>query len=383
MIQLQYYNSFLKNNHINKILENYKLKYSLVVKEIESKVNEMMKLYLNDILVFLENIEEVAQDKHKINEYEKYKRELDLIRIKLKNKTFTEHKLRNDIDILQQENNILKLKIKSLNDKIYNYEGLYSYNSQNTSPIRKKSSNSIVKKFSSSIPKKINPSASTKKVRYNNLSISLNNTTMIEENNNTKHSLTLVSPKRPVTKLTKKGKNSKNSKDSKHKIGTRNSSDKLNKKNIDISKSHKKINVNKLVKFVNNTNSKNIKNTNNNQNNKLIKSYDKKINISSLKSGNIKKSQNNFNRNNDNLKLMTRNHNSTDVELNNVNNRYSPLNTFNQSIEIPFSSLNLDYDDIGKKINEAFDTELKELEQDEANIELLLDQLIDETENDN
>ena len=381
MIQLQYYNSFLKNNHINKILGNYKLKYSLVVKEIESKVNEMMKLFLNDILVFLENIEEVAEDKRKINEYEKNKRELDLIRLKLKNKTYTEHKLRNDIDILQQENNILKLKVKSLNDKIFNYEGLNSYNSQNSSPIRKKSSNSIVTKFTNSIPKKINPSSSTKKVRHNNLFIVVNNSSMIEENNN-KHSITLISPKSPRKKLIKKDKNSKNSKDSKHKIGTKNSSDKLNKKNIDINKSNKKINVNKLVKFVNNKTSKIVKNTSNNQNNKLIKSYDKKINIPST-SGHTKNNKNNFNRNNDNLKLITRTHNSTDVELNNVNNRYSPLNTFNQSIEIPFSSLNLDYDDLGKKINEAIDTELKELERDEANIELLLEQLIDETENDN
>ena len=38
---------------------------------------------------------------------------------------------------------------------------------------------------------------------------------------------------------------------------------------------------------------------------------------------------------------------------------------------------------IGKKINETIDIELKELEQDEANIELLLDQLVDENENDN
>ena len=52
-------------------------------------------------------------------------------------------------------------------------------------------------------------------------------------------------------------------------------------------------------------------------------------------------------------------------------------------MDLPYSNLNLDYDDIGKKINEAIDIELKELEQDEENIEILLGQLIDETENDN
>ena len=40
----------------------------------------------------------------------------------------------------------------------------------------------------------------------------------------------------------------------------------------------------------------------------------------------------------------------------------------------------MNYEDLGKKINEIFDSELKELEQDEANIELLLEQLIDENE---
>jgi hypothetical protein len=78
MLHLQYYNSVVKNNHINKILNNYKLKYSRIVNEIESKINEMMKLYLKDILAFLENIEEVAEQKHKISEYDKNKRELEL-----------------------------------------------------------------------------------------------------------------------------------------------------------------------------------------------------------------------------------------------------------------------------------------------------------------
>ena len=60
MLQLQYYNSKLNNKQINNILDNYKLKYSGITNEIESKINDMIKLFLKDILGFLENIEEIA-----------------------------------------------------------------------------------------------------------------------------------------------------------------------------------------------------------------------------------------------------------------------------------------------------------------------------------
>ena len=111
--------------------------------------------------------------------------------------------------------------------------------------------------------------------------------------------------------------------------------------------------------------------------------YDKNYNLSSSPLNNKKII---FNRNEKNLSSTIKTHKSSDLESNSVNNRYSPLNTlntFNQSVDLPYSNLNLDYDDIGKKINEAIDSELKELEQDEENLELLLGQLIDETENDN
>ena len=58
-------------------------------------------------------------------------------------------------------------------------------------------------------------------------------------------------------------------------------------------------------------------------------------------------------------------------------NKYSPINTVSQSVDIPnINSRIADYENLGKNINNVIDCELKELEQDEANIELLLEQLI-------
>ena len=65
MLQLQYLNRGLKNKHINHILDNYKIKYSGIKMEIESKVNDMIDLVLKDILGFLENVEETAKKKKK------------------------------------------------------------------------------------------------------------------------------------------------------------------------------------------------------------------------------------------------------------------------------------------------------------------------------
>ena len=376
MIQLQYYNSILKKNHINQILDNYKLKYSLVVKEIESKVNKMMKLFLEDILIFLENIEEVADQKQKINEYDKNKRELDMMRIKLENKAYNENKLKNDIDLLLQENNILKLKVNSLNNKIFNLNKYYFYNSQYSSPLRKTFNKSGKSKYSNSVSRRNNPSISPKNTRQNNLFIVLNNTSISEENINSKHSYSLMSPKRHKKKLNKKDKSSQ---DNEHK----NENKANTKKNKDTKKNKKRNNADKYVKFLNNKSTNNYKNINANEDNNLAKSYDKNNNSchSPLNNNKI-----NFTRNDKNLSNTIKTHKSSDLESNSINNRYSPLNslnTFNQSMDLPYSNLNLDYDDIGKKINEVIDSELKELEQDEENLELLLGQLIDETENEN
>ena len=57
-------------------------------------------------------------------------------------------------------------------------------------------------------------------------------------------------------------------------------------------------------------------------------------------------------------------------------NGYSPLNSYTQSLELTSSYMNnINIEDLGKKITELIDSELKELEIDEGNIKLLLEQL--------
>ena len=109
MLQLQYFNSKLKNKHINSILDNYKLKYSGIKTELSSKLNELIKLFLSDILSFLENTEEISNTKKKVNNYEKMKNELETVRVQLKIKMLNEQKIKNDLETLTQENSLLKV----------------------------------------------------------------------------------------------------------------------------------------------------------------------------------------------------------------------------------------------------------------------------------
>ena len=60
------------------------------------------------------------------------KNELESIRNQLKAKIYNEHKIKNELEILNQENAILKLKLKSLNEKIKN---LNDNNTNNTNTI--------------------------------------------------------------------------------------------------------------------------------------------------------------------------------------------------------------------------------------------------------
>ena len=346
MINIQYYNSVLKNNHIGKILNNYKLRYSRVVNEIENKVNEMMKLFLKDILAFLENIEEVAEQKHKINEYDKNKKELELIRQTLKSKTYSEHKLKNDYDLLQQENNLLKLKINSLNKKIQILRNNNINNSQSHISPEKNEKHPI--RNNRSMPKNSNLSMTPKIGNQNNLYIVLNNSSIMEQNFNNKSDINIFMPKKAKYEKNEKHKN----------LGNIYKPKQINKSTVE----KKKIDANK---FVNNKTIKSSRNVNSSSNNNIKQLYNKKSNASSPKSGPII----NHTQNNNIINKSSRN-----LESSNIRN-YSPLNSFNQMVDLSNINLNINYEELGKNINEAFDSELKELDQDEANIELLLEQL--------
>ena len=404
MLQTQYYNSGFKNKHINRILNTYRIKYSQIKNEIDSKINQMMKFFLNDILNFLENIEDVAEKRHKLNEYESMSKELELAREKIKDKISIEHKLRNECEALQQENSLLKLKINSLNYKINNLNiNINNYNSHRVSPIR--------------IRKRDSESFSTKtsvKSKYNCLSPKIETTgNFFLSDQNSPYNKSSMNFFRPKTKelLTSSVKDKENIDKLALKI---NYDKKIKIKNkILTKKKNTTTNINTNTNLNTNTNiNKNI-NTNNNKNNKV----NLKKNISERKKNINLKKTNNKNENNNktksgpiNKKFNKNKKLNISLERNNTinfNNPNSPKNTINQSIEIPLIPLNnnintnidsnnyelainndlntntnINSNNFEVNINNMIDNELKELKRDEENIELLLDQLNDINESD-
>jgi hypothetical protein len=227
-------------------------------------------------------------------------------------------------------------------------------------------------RFHKSMPKIEKSFMSPRNEKDNNFFLVVNTTSNLDENNKENKSiLTLNSPKSKFKKTDINfGKNDK------RKQNTQNNNN--NPK--------KKINANKFINNKDDKSSraskKNIKlNLNSNSNNNLRKSYNKKYDNFSPKSDPTNKKLKINNKNNKNINNNLKNTQS-DIEINNVN-IYSPLNTFSQTIDFTNINLNINYEDIGKKVDDAFDSEIKELEQDEANIELLLGQLTDEDDNEN
>ena len=117
MFQNQYYNRNLSKEHIEKILTNYNIKYNTMKNEIDAKFNSMIKLFINDIKAFLENIEEISTERKKIKEAENKELELAILKNKLEEKNRTENALRNQVELLTKENERLEKKIK-LKEKI-------------------------------------------------------------------------------------------------------------------------------------------------------------------------------------------------------------------------------------------------------------------------
>ena len=112
MLQNQYFNSKLTHDHIQKILTNYNIKYNTMKNEIDAKFNTMIKLFINDIKAFLENIEEISKERKKIKDAENTEVELAILKNKLEEKKKSENQLKNEVELLTKENESLKKKIK-------------------------------------------------------------------------------------------------------------------------------------------------------------------------------------------------------------------------------------------------------------------------------
>ena len=346
MLQSQFYNSNLNNKHINKIIENYNIKYSRMKNEIESKMNSMIKSFLKDVLEFLENIEEIAEQKKKISNYERIKKELELIKTKLKDKTISENKLKSDFDLIKQENTLLKLKIKSLTDKISNFRR------QNPSPSPPQNAPNV--------SKKINTPKSGLKTEF--------------------FKLKSGTPKRLMHNLHTRSTDDKKKRSLLSK-GFR--EDKHNKSCTYIDKKQLKINYDKLIKernlhnnkkkkinarkFVNNNIKTRKEPTRNLSDNEyFLEVNDDKIlppsSPSDFQKYNTKKSSN-------------KGTNSTQC----LNNIYSNDTAVNLSLDLQQSNClnvmsNAEYEEMGSSLNSMLDDELKELEEDEKNVKLLMEQ---------
>ena len=121
MLQLQYLNVKLKKNQIEKILSNYNIKYTTMKKEIDNKIDIMIKTFNEDISTFLINMEEIAEQKQKLKSLEYNQNELESVREQLKEKIHELTKLKREIDLLKSENN----RLKNLNNKNNNKKGRF------------------------------------------------------------------------------------------------------------------------------------------------------------------------------------------------------------------------------------------------------------------
>lgn len=113
MLQSQYYNVKLTKSQVDSILQNYQTKYTTEKNKIYAALDNLLKIVISDIHSFYNGMEEISKERKKIKEFENLQREYDILNLKIKEKTLNEHKLENDIQSLQNE--ILFLKNENKN----------------------------------------------------------------------------------------------------------------------------------------------------------------------------------------------------------------------------------------------------------------------------
>ena len=115
MLQQQYFSRKLTKNQIDGILNNFSIKYTTVKNEIDAKLNNLLKLFLNDIQPFLDNLEELSKERKKLKDFENIQREYNIMSLKLKEKISNEHRLESNIESLQREITQLKNENRIIN----------------------------------------------------------------------------------------------------------------------------------------------------------------------------------------------------------------------------------------------------------------------------
>jgi hypothetical protein len=351
MIQLQYYNKGLTKNQIEQILNNYNLKYTTLTKEINSKLNSLIKTVLNDISPFLENIEEISKKIKNLKEMDSHKRKIELLENKLQEKSQVEHQLQNDIISLKKEISLLKEKNK--NDST---ENLIKDNDNYTSPVKRNKKKSIDMNNMNDL------------IDLQNLKQDLKGSTRknnIKKNDESSNGANIHSKS---TMSSKKGswKNSKEKKSNNYLMNFQEITRSLNNKNLNQNKIqnqnlNKSVKSDRLSKFISSSNKKNTKDYKDKK--KPIKNKNRSIDLSNVIDTETKKDKikNNINKNNNIIEKKEINQNDKIIEENNnKNNNEEEFIKEESYLEI---------------IEEEIDDEIKELETDEEEILMLIDDI--------
>jgi len=355
MIQLQYYNKGLTKKQIELILNNYNLKYTTLTKEINSKLNNLIKTVISDISPFLENIEEISKEIKSLKEMDNHKRKIELLENKLQEKTLVEHQLQNDIISLKKEITLLKERNKNgSTDNIIKVDDTY------TSPVKRNKKKSIDMKS-------VNNNA-----ELQNLKKDLKGSTRQNNNNKNDENSIGVNSHSRSTMSSKKGswKNSKENKANNYLMNYQEITRSLNNKNLNQNQNQnqalsKTAKADKVSKFICTSSKKSTKDFK--EKKKTKKNKSRSIDLSNAIDTEAKKD-----------KIQSIINNKNKIEKKEINNNNVKIieenNDENKSID------NNEEDDIKEEsylemIEEEIDNEIKELETDEEEILLLIDDI--------
>ena len=152
MFQNQYLNQALNKNQIERIIQNYSIKYNTLKKEINVKIDNLINVMLIDLSQFYEGIQKNSKDKEIQKNYEKAKNEIQLLNLQLKQKSHIESKLKNEIEELkikyqQKESGGVYLKTEPKN--------------KNTLPPKKKRNNESLPKYIINSPRTVRTGKNT------------------------------------------------------------------------------------------------------------------------------------------------------------------------------------------------------------------------------
>lgn len=152
MFQNQYLNQALNKNQIERIIQNYSIKYNTLKKEINVKIDNLINVMLIDLSQFYEGIQKNSKDKEIQKNYEKAKNEIQLLNLQLKQKSHIESKLKNEIEELkikyqQKESGGVYLKTEPKN--------------KNALPSKKKRNNESLPKYIINSPRTIRTGKNT------------------------------------------------------------------------------------------------------------------------------------------------------------------------------------------------------------------------------